>query len=327
MKQKLYRKLFLVLFFLVLRVLYAEEFHVNLGISRSIIKTGETFNVFIDYKDFPDSLKFNFSLLFPSETKEFERLELPENNREKKIVKAKYTSFSEPGKYFFGPLQVSYDKNIYVTDSLEIMVESFIQGQKVTVTDSAGTKKELPLDSLNTVLPIKELKEYTLTDSEKRIIYYSIAGFIVFVLLLVYLIRKSKNRNKDPKEIRVVKEPTKPAHEIALAKLNDLLEKKYLSKGLFKDYAVELSYIFREYLENRFKFEAKELPTSEIKLKINDFKLEAKQLERLESVLDVTDLIKYAKFMPLEMELKNRFEEVESFVNDSILQSENNIKK
>ena len=99
-------------------------------------------------------------------------------------------------------------------------------------------------------------------------IAFAIIAFWVGVYFLIKLLFKKKTAP--------VLDPWfgKPAHEKALAHLQILEDKSYFEKGKSKEHYSELSFILREYLENRFATAAMETTTPEI---INQLK-QSKQI-------------------------------------------------
>ena len=95
-----------------------------------------------------------------------------------------------------------------------------------------------------------------------------------------------------------------PAHIKAFEKLDELKKKNYLSKGNFKEFAAELSLITRLFLEDRYLFPGAELPTGELKEEITKYITKSKLLQGMHKLLEITDYVKFAKFIPLEAELK-----------------------
>lgn len=70
-------------------------------------------------------------------------------------------------------------------------------------------------------------------------------------------------QSKKAPEGRRAEKPLLP-HELALQKLVALQQQKLWQKGDVKPYQSELTFIIREYLENRFNIQALESTTDEI---------------------------------------------------------------
>jgi len=150
-------------------------------------------------------------------------------------------------------------------------------------------------DSID-IAPIKPiiLEEKDITD------YYPFFYAIGFLLLLpiIYFIYK-KIGNKPKEEIKEV-EVVLPAHKIALDKLGSLRESKLWETGEIKEYQSKLTYIIREYLENRYGIQALESSTDEITKALKESNFDPSDESDLKTILQVADLVKFAKAKPSE---------------------------
>lgn len=147
---------------------------------------------------------------------------------------------------------------------------------------------------------------------------------IALVIIGIYLLKRYKNREK---EIPTVVVPKEEADVVALKKLEELLAKQYWQAGKVKLYYSELTFILREYLENRFQMRALELTTDEtITLcKINKVS-ESKEIEEMRSVLELADFVKFAKQQTLASENENAFNFVKKFIIDTKLEIANTVE-
>ncbi len=141
-----------------------------------------------------------------------------------------------------------------------------------------------------------------------------IAGVLLFLgiaYLAYYLIRKRK-RSELPVELRV------PPHILALEALKQLDSEKLWQKGQIKEFHTRLSEIVRTYIERRFKIPALEMITSEIisALKLNEI-AEPRLIERLKKAFELSDLVKFAKFIPLPDEHTFCFKTALEFIEET----------
>ncbi len=91
-----------------------------------------------------------------------------------------------------------------------------------------------------------------------------------------------------------------PPHEEALMKLDQLDREQLWQKGFVKEYHSRITEIIREYFEKRFGLPALELATSE-QLELLKKIPDARQiLDLTESFLSNADLVKFAKFIPMD---------------------------
>ena len=103
---------------------------------------------------------------------------------------------------------------------------------------------------------------------------------------------------------------------LALQKLEELKGKKLWQNDQLKEYYSNLSFIVREYIENRFQLRALELTTDEINSLVKGVsEIEKTEKEKLSELLNLADMAKFAKQKPIAVEneeaLKNAFVFVE----------------
>ena len=114
----------------------------------------------------------------------------------------------------------------------------------------------------------------------------------------------------------MVEEPIiiRPAHEIALEKLSGLKSESLWEKGSVKEYYSKLTYIFREYLENRFDIQALESTSEQIITQLEKKDFDTGMNDDVRRVLQSADLVKFAKAKPVEEFHVESFEKLEAFV-------------
>ena len=143
------------------------------------------------------------------------------------------------------------------------------------------------------------------------LIYILIAFTIISVLVYYFIYRKYLKRKQ---ELVIKKNEEKLlSHQIALRKLDQLEKEELWQKGFVKDYHSKITDIIREYFEKQFGLPALERTTTE------SLKLLSKNPQGIK-VIDITsqffnnaDLVKFAKFTPLEsvnFEMMNQAKEI-----------------
>ena len=141
-------------------------------------------------------------------------------------------------------------------------------------------------------------------------------GLLVLSLLIAGYWAYHKYLNKihefPVEEVKVII----PAHKIALDKLHDLDEKKLWQSDI-KGYQSELTYIVREYLENRYNIPALESTSDEIVTDIKKKDISTTLINEMKNILQVADLVKFAKSKP-SMNIHQEFmEKALSFVRET----------
>lgn len=160
---------------------------------------------------------------------------------------------------------------------------------------------EMESDSFD-IAPIKPIIFEAKDISDYYIYMY--LGLAILAFLIIGFLIKWLNRPKLVEEVHV--EVIRPAHEIALEKLHDLGDKKLWQTGEVKEYQSELTYIIREYLENRYDIKALESTTDEIVTELSQKEFDPTDERNLREILQVADLVKFAKAKP-EMSIHEKF--------------------
>ena len=80
--------------------------------------------------------------------------------------------------------------------------------------------------------------------------------------------------------------------------LGKLKEEKLWQQGQVKEYQSRLTYIIREYLENRYEVPALESTTEEIQRSLKQVDFDSSWKDKLSNILQVADLVKFAKAKP-----------------------------
>lgn len=137
---------------------------------------------------------------------------------------------------------------------------------------------------------------------------------ITIVLIVLYVLYKKFWKKKEiitikPKEVQFL------PYQIALKKLDQLGEEKLWQKGFIKEYHSRITEIIREYFEKQFNLPALELTTTESLQLLKKHAKGKKIIDITSDFLNNADLVKFAKFTPLEsinLEMMNQAKEIVS---------------
>jgi hypothetical protein len=147
-------------------------------------------------------------------------------------------------------------------------------------------------DDLNDMAAIKDIhREPTLwTDYLPWLL--GVLGVLAILGLLLWLVKRKAEAKIQSRNVQI------PPHELALKKLEVLVQKNRITSGFFKEHYAELTFILREYLEKRFGIPARESTTEETlgHLKYQDFP--AQLSGKLKDLLEQADLAKFAQWIP-----------------------------
>ncbi len=151
-----------------------------------------------------------------------------------------------------------------------------------------------PKDTTETIAAIKPIITEKKTIEDYLWIAY-ILGALLLLGLLFYFIKKLGKEELEIEEAPIIK---RPAHEIAKEKLSSLQQNKIWQEGKIKAYQSELTFIIREYLENRYDINALESTTEEILKDIGKQDFDNTYESDLKQILTIADLVKFAKAKP-----------------------------
>ena len=188
----------------------------------------------------------------------------------------------------------SFDSSLYVIPPFEVLVD----GDPYFSKELAMAVYMMPIDTTNleSFFGPKDIWRTKLSwdDIEE--------SFWMFLLLLLLggafawvLIRYLNNKPI----IRIVKiQPKLPSHVVALKEIERIkADDRWRAGGQSKEYYTELTDAIREYLNDRFGFNATEMTTGEIVdnlMRVSD----KETIKELEELLVMADLVKFAKFEP-----------------------------
>ncbi len=181
--------------------------------------------------------------------------------------------------------------NIYKTNRIPVTVAAVILQDSVQLADIKDILKE---------------------DANWEDYLFLIVAFgLICVAVLGYYLWKRKQDLKTappPPEIKL------PAHEIALTALTQLRGESLWQAGNIKRYQSRLTYIIREYLENRYEIPALESTTDEILRSLKNVDFDSNWKDKLQNILQVADLVKFAKAKPPADFHDKVLQEAEDFV-------------
>lgn len=195
-------------------------------------------------------------------------------------------------KYIQKIVVTSFDSGVFYVPPLTAI---FDDGNQTIQRES----NPIPIH-VNTVAPdslgLAPLKDIIEEETSWRDYLHWILGALalVFVVLGVFWWR----RRSQAKMVTQTIEVYIPPHEKALNELEKLERQKLWQKGETKAYEVQISTIFRRYIEEKFGFPALEWTTREIVSHLSRSQWEGISVPVVEEVLRQSDLVKYAKAKP-----------------------------
>ncbi|HEX2866853.1 MAG TPA: BatD family protein [Ignavibacteriales bacterium] len=283
--------------------LHAQEITARAGVDRQQYEVGDYINYSIsvntakDVKVFPPALKDSL--------KGAEIIETAKPASEEKDGRLTTTFKYTISKYDSGDVRIPPLAVKYSSQGSEKTV--LTNGVSFTVT----TLKVKGEDIKDVKDPVKIPLDWKLILLWALIILVVLAGAVY--LYMYYRKKKLQRQGIIPV---VIKEP----HEEALDALDSLEEKKLWQSGRIKEYHTEITDIIRTYFEKRFRVPALEITTNELMANLSKVK-ETENLRQITSdFLNNADLVKFAKYVPMESINEEMMLQARKIVKDTVPQ-------
>ncbi len=138
-----------------------------------------------------------------------------------------------------------------------------------------------------------------------------VAGVLLSILFVVggsFLWRRFRPEPEAKEEVDYTP-PPRPAHEIALERLHELDEQNLPAKRKWERFHTQLSFIVREYLQNRYNLDALEMTSDEIVKAVRGMYLRGVDERLFVDFFTACDLVKFARHEPEESHAKTLFDQ------------------
>lgn len=149
----------------------------------------------------------------------------------------------------------------------------------------------------------------------KLVLLWLLIGIVVLGTGYFLYRRYKKKKLEAPIKKEIIKIP---AYIKALSELDNLEKEQLWQKGLIKDYHSNITEIVRGYFEDRFELPALELTTSESMselIKVSEAEI---IFDTTNKFLNNADLVKFAKFIPLDSVNEEMMVQAKEIVNKTI---------
>ena len=161
-----------------------------------------------------------------------------------------------------------------------------------------------PKENMNTPVKFYEVK---------GLAFYWILAAIAIVAAIYLFVRY---RDDKPIIRRIKIEPKVPAHVRAISDIEELRQSGGPHSEDSKAYYTQLTDILREYINDRFGFNATEMTSYEILEHLEENR-DKESLSELRDLLSTADMVKFAKFKPMLNENDQNLINALEFVNDT----------
>jgi hypothetical protein len=140
-------------------------------------------------------------------------------------------------------------------------------------------------------------------------IFLPIVALAVIIGIVFYLSRILKKKSAgQPANIHI---DTRPAWQIVREKLQELKAEKLIENEDYLILFFQLSFLLRLFIELHYKVSAVEMTTSEIR---HDLKIDPSEKTEILKYLEFADRVKFARFLPSEMEAQNAITWLENYL-------------
>lgn len=156
---------------------------------------------------------------------------------------------------------------------------------------------------------------------------YLFIGSIILSLLVYYFIWRKYFREKEETKVDKAEEKI-PAHQLALKKLEQLEKEQLWQNGFIKDYHSRITEIIRWYFEKQFGLPALEKTTTESLVLLKRHPKGTKVSDITEQFLNNADLVKFAKYIPMEKVNIEMMEQAKAIINrTAVIEQTENMEK
>lgn len=231
------------------------------------------------------------------------------NDNKRWLIKQEYTITSfDSALYYLPPLEVMVDSQVYKSQSLALKVYS------------------IPVDTLHPeqFFGPKNVVDVPITwDDIDAMVYAFILMFVMGAACVFFIVRF---RNNKP-IIRIIRvEPKLPPHQAAMKQIEEIKANKNVQREDPKLYYTELTDVIRNYIKDRFGFNALEMTSSEIIERLLQEK-DKDSLKDLKYLFETADLVKFAKHAPMMNENDMNLVSAVDFINETKIEEDPNAKK
>lgn len=195
-----------------------------------------------------------------------------------RTISRKYllTSFDE-NAYMIPPLNVKVDGKDYQTNALALKV----------LTIDVDTLH------LNQYFGPKDVQDNPFSWKEWSPLFWLSVLMMLLIGIVGYLYIRLKQNKPIISRVLIIKHI--PAHQKALTAIEKIKQEKKQSSDDQKTYYTELTDTLRQYIEERFGFNAMEMTSTEIIARLHESD-DPKMIDELRELFNTADLVKFAKY-------------------------------
>ncbi|MDN3509977.1 MAG: BatD family protein [Candidatus Jettenia sp.] len=189
--------------------------------------------------------------------------------------------------------------------------EGEVTTNEVTIDIKGVIKEEETVTDIKDIIPPIEIPT-----NYKRFMYWvfvGLGGLFIAGILYGFFHKMKKRQTTQEQEYR-----KRTPHEVAYELLERLLKEDLVGKGLTKEYYYRITDILRHYIEDRFGLLAPERTTEEFLAEMaHTNRLEESHKILIQEFLEHADMVKYAKYGPSNVEVKEAYDRAKRLVDET----------
>ena len=203
------------------------------------------------------------------------------NDGQRYVLRKRYliTSF-DSALYYIPPMKVKVDKKSYESKNLALKVLTF-------QVDTLHTDSIFP--------PKTVMRPPFVWEDWRQMLWLSFVALIISIVLVYIAIRLKDNK---PIIRRIKMKPRIAPHKAAMMKIEHIKQEKIWQSEDSKEYYTQLTDTLRQYINERYGFNAMEMTTAEIIQNLQDVNDE-NAIRELRELFETADLVKFAKYSTL----------------------------
>ena len=226
------------------------------------------------------------------------------NDSKRMVLTKRYivTSF-DSALYYIPPMQVKVGDSTYKSNNLALKVVTY----------------EIDTMAIDSIFPFKaEMRPAFSWDDWRPVIWLTVILVLLAVLLIYIIVRLVTNK---PIIRRIRLRQHIAPHKVAMQKIAQIKEEKLMQSEDSKEYYTQLTDTLRQYISDRFGFNAMEMTSTEI---IERLQAESDEeaLRELRELFQTADLVKFAKYTTLINENDRNLVTAVDYINQTKIEEE-----
>ena len=211
----------------------------------------------------------------------------------------------------------SFDEKLYYLPPVRVKVN----GKEYASKNLALKVLTVPVDTLhpNQFFPPKDVQTNPFLWSEWSLSFWLSVLMLLLIVLAFYLRQRLYDNKPIIAKVRIVKKVL--PHQRAMQEIEQIKADKMVMSEDQKAYYTKLTDTLRKYIEERFGFNAMEMTSTEIIMKLQETG-DRKMIDELRELFMTADLVKFAKYSTLINENDSNLVNAIEFINTTKIENQ-----